>query len=418
MSTRNIRIILLLMLITIGSLFITQAYWFKKSFLLQETQFDEKLNIALRNVANKILLAENDSTSRIAPIMKISSNEFYVRTDCYFSLATLDSLLKLEFTARDILVNFDYLLLKSIDNKIILGNSIDFSLFPDVACKERTDGKENYDFKIRLNNKTTFLLNSMGIWMYSSLSLLLILGIFTFIMISILRDKKLTNLKNDFVNNMTHELKTPIANIAVASEAIRNKNIQMDETKLQKYTDIIHKENERLHNLVDHVLQISFIEKKEQSLFFEEIDIHKLIKNALISFEPLVIKHKGSFTTNLSATKHIMKGDKIHLQNVIYNLLDNAIKYSKVNPIITIVTTNTKNGINIKISDNGIGINKENQLYIFDKFYRAETGDLHNTKGFGLGLNYVKLIIEKHKGLVTFESKENKGSSFNVFLPL
>jgi two-component system phosphate regulon sensor histidine kinase PhoR len=406
------------MLITIGSLFITQAYWFKKSFTLQESQFEEKLNIALRNVANKLLILEKDSTSQIAPISKISSNEFYVRTDCYYSLSTLDSCIKLEFSTRDITVNFDYLVLQSSDNKVLLGNTIDFSNSPDIACKVRDDDKKNYDFKIRLNNKTTYLLNSMGIWMYSSLSLLLILGIFTFIMISILKEKKLSQIKNDFVNNMTHELKTPIANISVASEAIRNKNIQMDESKLQKYTDIIFKENKRLHNLVDHVLQISFIEKKEESLHLEKLDIHQIIKSALISFEPIIQQREGQYTSDLKAEKFILKGDKIHLQNVIYNLIDNAIKYSKDSPTIKITTFDSENGINIKVIDNGIGISKENQSRIFDKFYRIETGNLHNTKGFGLGLSYVKLIVEKHNGLVTFESKKNKGSSFNVFLPL
>lgn len=412
------------MLITIASLFITQAYWFKKSFTLQESQFEEKMNIALRNVAHQLLVLDNDSSSRIPPISKISSNEFYVKTGCYFSLATLDSVIKNEFSSRGIDVGFDYIIINAESNEIVLGNTVlgydEVALLDasEIACKTRIDGKENLHFKIRLNNKTTYLISSMGIWMFSSLSLLVILAVFTFIIISIVKGKKLSLLKKDFVNNMTHELKTPIANISVASEAIRNKNIQMDDLKLQKYADIIYSENTRLHNLVDRVLQISAIEKKDESISIEECDLHEMINNISLNFGPLIQQRNGNINLALKADHFKLKADPLHLSNVIYNLIENAIKYSKDDPEITISTVNKKGGIILDISDKGIGINKENQQRVFEKFFRAETGDIHNTKGYGLGLSYVKLIIEKHNGTVTFKSKENVGSTFSIFLPI
>ena len=411
------------MLITICGLFITQVYWFKKSFTLHERQFDEKINIALRNVAHQLLISDKDSSSRIPPISKISSNEFHVTTNCYFKLVDLDYIIKQEFHKRSISINYDYTIFKSDDFDILLGNTVskayknNQSTVTEIACKTRLDNKENLDFKIRINNKTTHLINSMGIWMYSSLSLLFILAVFTFIMISIIKGKRLSELKKDFVNNMTHELKTPITNISVASDAIRNKSIQMDKDKLKKYADIIYNENVRLHNLVDKVLQVSEIEKNDESLTFEEIDIHKIIKNVLVSFEPLLQQKNGYINSNLKAEKFILYADKTHLSNVIYNLVENAIKYSDKTPEIIINTTNTPNGINITISDKGIGIKKEDQQHIFDKFFRAETGNLHNTKGYGIGLSYVKLIVEKHRGKLTFKSKLKKGSTFNIYLP-
>lgn len=419
MSTKTIRLILILMLLTIGALFITQVYWYNKSFNLEEQQLDERVNIALRSVAHQLLILDNDSSSRIAPISKLSSNEYYIRTDCYFSLATLDSIVQHEFFDRGLDLEFDYIILNSESNEIILGNTLT-ELFSTevVACKKRDDDKENKDFKVLINNKTTYLLSSMGIWMYSSLTLLVLLAVFTFIIVSIIKGKKLSELKKDFVNNMTHELKTPIANISVASDAIRNKNIQMDDVKLNKYADIIYNENVRLHNLVDRVLQISAIEKNDESLSFEAVNLHDIITQVSHSFEPLIQQKKGTIRSDLTAKSFTLEGDKVHLTNVINNLIENAIKYSKDKPEIFIRTTNGKDGINIVIEDKGIGISKENEQRIFEKFFRAETGNLHNTKGYGLGLSYVKLIVEKHRGLVTFRSIENEGSTFNIFLPL
>jgi len=407
------------MLLTIGGLFITQVYWFKKSFTLEERQFDEKLNIALRNIAHQLLVLDNDTSSRIPPISKLASNEFYVKTNCHYNLSVLDSCIKSEFNSRKIAIDFDYLIIKAESDEVLLGNSVWNVYEPaEIACKGRLDNKDLLDFKIRINNKTTYLINSMGIWMYSSTSLLVLLAVFTFIIVSIVKGKRLSDLKKDFVNNMTHELKTPIANISVASEAIRNRNVQMDEDKLKKYADIIYNENVRLHNLVDRVLQISAIEKQDESLSFEEVDIHKTITKVLVSFGPLLQKRNGTINSNLNADKFTIQADKTHLSNVIYNLIENAIKYSNNSPELTISTSNNKNGINIEVRDKGIGIAKANQQRIFEQFFRVETGDVHNTKGHGIGLSYVKLIVEKHNGLLTFRSKENKGTTFNIFLPI
>ncbi|PCJ65305.1 MAG: hypothetical protein COA58_10630 [Bacteroidetes bacterium] len=418
MSSKTIRSILVFMLIVIAALFTTQAYWFKQAFSLQERQFEEKLNITLRSIADDLLTLDSNSKSQIPPVTKISSTEFYVKTDCYYSLSTLDSCIRRHFISQKIDVTYDYLIIKSNNNQIILGNTVpDISNSFDIACESRLDDKDNVDFKIRINNKTAHLLSSMGIWMYSSFSLLAILAVFTFIMVSIVKGKKLALLKKDFVNNMTHELKTPIANISVASDAIRNRKIQMDETKLQRYADIIYKENLRLHNLVNRVLEISSIEKKEESLSFEEIDLHHIINHITDSFEPLIQKRDGAINLDLQAHNFKLNADRVHISNVINNLTDNAIKYSDNAPQVTITTKSDNNGIYVAISDEGIGLNSENQTRIFEKFFRAESENIHNTKGYGLGLSYAKLIVEKHGGSITFKSKEKIGSTFNIFLP-
>ncbi|TXG38839.1 sensor histidine kinase [Seonamhaeicola maritimus] len=416
MSGKTIRLIIAIMLLTLGALFVTQGYWFNKSFRLEERQFDEKLNVALRNVADRLLKQDNDSLSRIAPVVKLSSNEFYVRTECYFNIKSLDSILKNEFSIRDIDINYDYLILKSVSNEIILGNTLSSAFdTSEAACLERTDGRENVDFKVRVNNKTTYLLGAMGIWMYSSITLLLVLAVFTFIVISIIKGKKLALLKKDFVNNMTHELKTPIANISVASEALRNK--EMNEVKRKQYADIIYKENEKLHGLVDKVMQISSLEKEEDTFSFEELNIHEIISTITSSFGPVVLSKNGIINHDLKANNFKVIGDKTHLSNAISNLIDNAIKYSNNVLEIVVKSKNRKDGILLEITDKGIGVAKENQHKIFDRFFREESGDLHNTKGYGLGLSYVKFIVEKHNGAITFNSAKDLGSTFSIFLP-
>tara|TARA_R110002050_G_scaffold149463_1_gene276068 strand:+ start:115723 stop:116946 length:1224 start_codon:yes stop_codon:yes gene_type:complete len=406
------------MLVIVGLLFVTQAYWFNKAFALQETQLDDRINITLRSVADGLLKLDNDTTARIAPITKTSSNEFYVRTDCYFSLRSLDSLLRQEFLKRKLDLEFDYGIVTDENKQLVLGNTFSTMVkVTDISCRIRRDGKERRNFKILLTNKTGYLLNAMGIWVFSSASLILILVVFVFILVSIQKGKKLDLLKKDFVNNMTHELKTPIANITVASDAMRNPNIKMDDDKLRKYAEIIHKENARLHQLVDRVLEIATIEKHEESLLIEEVDLHSVIHDIVGSFAALIQQKEGKIMLDLDDSQVQLNADKIHLSNVLYNLIENAIKYSLGSPEIRVKTERNEMGATIHISDKGIGMSKENQHRIFEKFFRAESGNLHTTKGHGLGLSYVKMIVEKHHGTVTFKSVKGKGSTFSLFLP-
>lgn len=430
MTNKTIRIIFTIMLLTLGALFVTQAYWFKKSFNLERKQLNEKLNIALRSVAHQLLILDHDTASLIPPVTQTSSNEFLVETDCFFQLIMLDSLLYQEFLKRDIHIDFDYLILKKQGDQIVLGNTFfqpkkersirGYTLLEttEIACRMRPDYKENLNFKIRINNKNTYLLGSMGIWIYSSFTLLLILVVFTFTLLAIIRSKKLDLLKKDFVNNMTHELKTPIANIAVASDTLRNKHGEMASEKLSKYADIIYKENNRLHHLVDSVLQLSEIEKEEETLHLVHFNIHEIIVKVKGSFEPLIKSKNGQLSADLKAKNITIFGDQTHLSNVVSNLIENAIKYSPDSPNIAIETSSNSNELKIEVSDQGIGINTVNHDKIFDKFFRAETGNVHNTKGYGLGLSYVKLIMDMHHGKVSFHSTEGQGSTFILTLPL
>lgn len=252
----------------------------------------------------------------------------------------------------------------------------------------------------------------------SSIVIVILIFSFYYIMANNLKQKKLSVIKNDFINNMTHEFKTPISTISLASEMLDDVSIAQTPEKQQRYVKMIRDENKRLSVLVESILQTSILDKGEFILKLSEIDVHEIINTAINNTQLLIAQRNGKVQTFLKAQNFKLQADRVHLTNIIFNLIDNAIKYSKENPEIIISTYNTAEGIMIEVKDNGIGISKENQRKIFDKFYRVPTGNVHNVKGFGLGLSYVLAVILKHQGTISVNSEVGKGSTFKVHLPI
>lgn len=232
------------------------------------------------------------------------------------------------------------------------------------------------------------------------------------------RHKKISAMTSDFINNMTHEFKTPIATISLASEMLMKKTIQSDFVKTQRYAKIIFDENTRLQNHVEQILSVSLLERGQFRLKKKEVDIHEIIGEVVENFSLTVGERDGEIKTHFCAENFLISADKAHLTNVITNLLDNANKYSPEKPWIMIGTQNTDNGLIITVEDRGIGISLENQQQIFKKLYRVPTGNIYNVKGFGIGLYYVKTIIEAHGGHINLKSELNKGCRFDIYLPL
>ncbi len=335
----------------------------------------------------------------------------------------IDSLLKAELERQGIKIAFEYGIYDPVHNQLLaektgmhsvelLESGFIFSLFPNDVFR-----KPEF-LLIYFPGQKTYLLTRMNIMSaISTVFILVIISSFTYTIMTIFRQKKLSLIKNDFINNMTHELKTPISTISLACQALRDKDVQKSETLYQNYINVINEENERLGMMTEKVLQTAQLEKGKLKLNKVGFNFHEVIEDAINKIDLQVKARHGIITTKLDAEFSFVEADKVHLTNVIFNLLDNAIKYSEDSPDIKISTENMNKGILIHVIDKGMGISKSNQKKIFDTLYRISTGNVHNVKGFGLGLSYVKAIVELHGGFIKLESEFRKGSTFSVFVP-
>jgi two-component system phosphate regulon sensor histidine kinase PhoR len=270
-----------------------------------------------------------------------------------------------------------------------------------------------------LPNEQSLILKDMLGFIIVSILFTLIIGAAFFITIrSLLKQKKLSEIKSDFINNMTHEFKTPLATISLAVDALKNEKVSADKEKTQYFTGVIKEENKRMNKQVEAILQAALLDKQQVQLNLKKHSAHEMINSAVNNMRLPVQEKGGQLDINLEAKNDHIMADEVHFINFVNNLLDNAVKYSKENPVIRLTTSNTNGHFKIKIEDNGIGMNKETLSRIFEKFYRAHTGNIHNVKGFGLGLSYVKTMVDAHKGTIKAESTLGKGSSFIILLPL
>lgn len=268
-------------------------------------------------------------------------------------------------------------------------------------------------------DKKGVIVDTMSYLVAPTIALLaLLIACFAYTLTIIFRQKKMSEMKNDFINNMTHEFKTPVATIMIASESLKDPEIANDEKRVNKLANVIYDENVRLGSHIERVLNIAKLEKENLKLEHNKIHINQIASHVLESMQLQLQKAGGSMHHELNAKQDIVIGDELHLSNVLFNLLDNAIKYSPKAPVINVKTFNTKNNIVISISDKGMGMTKEQQEKIFDQFYRIPTGNIHNVKGFGLGLSYVHDIIKRLNGKVHVKSEKDKGTTFEVSLPL
>lgn len=266
--------------------------------------------------------------------------------------------------------------------------------------------------------KTNYVLGSIGFVLGGSvLFSLIIISTFALSLWFIITQKKISEMKSDFINNMTHEFKTPIATISLAADTIANSRVISDEEKVRHFVGMIKKENSRMNRQVESILQIATLDKHEMEFDFSETDLHEVITQAIDTVEIQVTERGGVINRHLDAVRSVVTGDAEHLRNLVHNLLDNANKYSEGAPEITVRTSDNDNGFMLSVEDRGIGMSRAVQSRVFERFYRETTGNIHNVKGFGLGLNYAKAITDAHGGTITVESEPGKGSQFSVFIP-
>ena len=417
MKSNQIRIAVLLGSVSIIGIILFQLYWVNKSYDLAEEQFNKTVKIALYNVAQKMAEFNGSELPNENPVKQISSNYFIVDINNVIDAKILDHFLKTEFEYSNIHIDYEYAIYDCETNEMVYGNYIKQD---DIPKKEKQKFQKfdefTYYFGILFPSKVLYIINSMNIWLISSFVLFTAIIFFAYSVFIILKQKRLSEIQKDFINNMTHEFKTPISTIGISAEVLSDPEIVKSPERLKNYAEIISGQNKRLESQIEKVLQLAQLDKSKFKLKKEEFDIHKVIKQIGEAFKLTVDSKNGVLHCNLKAGNSIITGDKLHTTNIIYNLLDNAFKYSFEKPDITISTWNKDNRLYLEISDKGIGISKKYRKRIFDRFFRIPTGNIHNVKGFGLGLNYVKSIVHSHNWKIKVESEPGEGSRFIIII--
>lgn len=445
-TPRTIRFTIILGTLSILIILLVQGYWINNTIEVQKrtieiqnrkdslnlVKFTEDVNLSLRNTLSQIAIDIADSSDLYGAVKQIEPNFFSVDVNEDLHPYYLETLLKREFYKQSVKQNFHYGIYDCFSDSVIYSDLITYSedSLYNISTENKIEkpsnemhmeSKDGHYFTVYFPDIQSYKEANKHIsyktWWYLIFIGLFPLLFFVYAINIILKQKKLSDIKNDFINNMTHELKTPIATIGLSSEMMM-KGAVTEKEDIQRYASVIHKENKRLQNQVERVLNIAKLDIEKVGLKFESTNLHELIEEAKDIFEFNQLSHGGEIIVELNAQNDLVMIDNVHFGNVVYNLIDNAIKYCKTTPSIQLKTWNDKKGIYFEIQDNGIGIKREDLKLIFDKFYRVSTGNVHDVKGFGLGLYYVKAIVESHHGKIDVKSTIGKGTAFKIWLPL
>ncbi len=417
MNYKKLKLLSYISAISLLGIIITQSLWLRKTMLVAEHQFNHRANQMLSDVVEE-LQTYADTSKHVQD--HIQSNNL-----CIFDVVDtllLKDLIKKYANYHQLDSTYTYGLVVSSSEEILLSaNGFKPAQEHDAykACLSCIWKEEYIHLSVFFPTKESNIFGKLTLWVgFSGLFLLTTVAAFIYILLGFFKQKRITEIKNDFINNMTHELKTPLSTISVASEVLMNLKVDDEKNRTNKYSTIIFNENQRMRKLVDQVLNVATIERGVLSIEKEEIDINNTIYQVVESFcfetcsKPINVDYKF-IDGNIE-----VKADKLHIRNILNNLVDNAVKYSGEQPKIQITTQKTDGYCKISVADNGKGIPKEALPKVFDKFYRVPSGNIHNVKGFGLGLYYVKTMVESHNGKIKIHSQVNKGTTVSILLPL
>jgi len=419
MKFKHIRYVVLLGAFAILGIIAIQLYFIKKEWSNKEKQFAQTVTICLRNVASKIYKFNNTAPSVPNPVRQLSSNYFVVDVNSEIDANILEHYLKVEFDRFNVQTDFEYGIYNCETNVMEYGNYVFYNgkVKPDVVSSNlaRYSGY-NYYFGVNFPLLNNTIAGDMTIWFFLVGILAVSVIFFAYSIFVILKQKKLSELQRDFINNMTHEFKTPIASINIAADVISNPESIREPARILTYGSVIKQEVNRLNDQVDKVLQIARIEKRGFHLRMESLDLNAIISQAVEN----CLANNGSkvkIMSHLSSDVGQVEGDRMHLTNIFYNLLDNAVKYSGDAPEIQVSSACNENKIIVTLSDNGPGIARTHQKRVFQKFYRIPTANIHDVKGFGLGLFYVKSICDAHHWKINLDPSPATGTTFILEIP-
>ena len=416
-------IVVLITLSVVGILFI-QMSWINNAVKLKHEEFQRSVNVSLKQstiaIQNQFLSKQTEQY--LNEQSRKWALEKYFTTQGWFTKEELHGIIEGVLRQNNIKEPFEFCVENIFKYPVINSDgfrSQDISTAYSIGLASDNSSMEQETLFISIHEDKNLIIREMA-WMIiaSIVFTSIIILAFAITVRTLFNQKKLSEIKSDFINNMTHELKTPLATISLAIDALTNEKVIHDADKIKIYSSMIKEENKRMNKQVEKILQAARLEKEEIKLNLQQLDAHQVINKVVDNLALQIQEKNGTLALKLNASDPVIEADEVHFSNIIFNLLDNAMKYSTEAPHIEVETLSTGSGmLTIKVKDNGIGMDKETQSRVFERFYRAHTGNLHNVKGFGLGLSYVKAIVDAHEGKIKVESTPGKGSTFTVTLP-
>lgn len=407
--------------VAIAGIIAIQSYWVMSSWNLNEDEFQKKVNLALYNTARSLADLNGHTLPARNVVRQRSGNYFVVNIAYEINTEDLEFFLQRELEELALNIDFEYAVFDCETDEMMYGDYVSYSPNQNSEAKSSELPKHSeftYYFGVRFPTRTDYLLNRIQVSIFFSVLLFVAVIFFAYSMAVILRQKQLSETQKDFINNMTHEFKTPISTMGISADVLLNSPAVQAEPRLLQYARIIKEQNQRLNHQVEKVLQLARIEKGNFQIKPEKIDLDGFLEQAIQGMQIQAEQKGGAITGLFNAPGCFIQADRLHLTNVVNNLLDNALKYCVAAPQV-VVTTQCSNGrVSLSIKDNGIGIAKENTKKIFHKFYRVPTGNIHDVKGFGLGLYYVRNICQAHRWQLRVESMPGTGTDFQISIPL
>lgn len=416
MKINKLNILISLGLVAIIGILIAQLLWTKQAFTLEEKKFSQKVHIALLEVAKKLYEGTNNDLPSENPIEKIANDYYIVNVNNDFEPDILEFYLKFEFKKFNITTDFEYAMYNCQSDEMVYGNYVSLM---DNSKKERSiyfPKHKNlvYYFAIRFPSETSYLFQSMKFWLVLSLVLILILLIYVYSIFTILQQKKYSELQRDFVNNMTHEFKTPLTSILIATNYLKKQEVIQNDKKLEKYTQIIINQSNRLNSHIEKILNVAKSAQSNLEIDKKPISVIPIIDGVIQNIK-LKYEH-ANIAIESQSKEYLIDADEFHFTNLVYNLIDNSVKYCEEKPNITIRISEEEKRISLEFIDNGIGILEKNLVFIFDKFYRIANLKSNEVNGFGLGLYYVKKICNLHHWKISAKNNLENGITIKIII--
>lgn len=416
MKAKNLNIIIVLGLVATVGILIAQLLWTKEAFNLEEKKFSQRVHIALLEVVKKLYEGTNDELPAQNPIKKIANDYYIANVENDFEPEVLEHYLKTEFAKFNINTDFEYAMYNCQSDEMVYGNYISMTKNSSEKRSVYFPKHKNlvYYFAVRFPNETSFLFNSLRFWFFLSFALIIVLIIYVYSIYTIIQQKKYSELQRDFINNMTHEFKTPLSSILLASNYLHEQENIKSNKKQEKYTQIIINQSKKLNSHIEKILHVAKSDSQPLSLEFKNVDVIATLKDVT---ENMQLKHENLQVIFNQNEPCVINADVFHFNNLVYNLFDNSIKYCNQSPQIEVVITNIQDKTLLEFKDNGIGIAIKNLNLIFDRFYRITNAKSNEVNGFGLGLYYVKKICDQHHWKIFAKNNTPNGLIITIEIP-